>query len=246
MQNDKLHKWIGTICALFVAIGTLLLVLFTVVSKTRESPRLKVLCYAGSFYIPLDYKNEVSNFLEDSLLQYFSQHYKRSSPIPVIYSSEIKDKFPGEVLTLWDLRSYWKFTVRNTGNKEAMELQLELPFSGIYLINKIGSQEPAKRFDKIIKDIGNIRPANEISIEIWTTDDYDDYYKDYYKKRIKLTDSGGLIPISYTYNLQPGFWNWWWGAKFPYVIYLLLFFYLLYFLPDIFELYNKTKRRKKH
>jgi hypothetical protein len=70
-----------------------------------------------------------------------------------------------------DIRSSCVFTVSNTGNKEAQDINFELPREGLYVLNKLGEQTKEAEFKKLIP-IGKLNPGGKIQIGVWRSDGY--------------------------------------------------------------------------
>ncbi|HEY2586195.1 MAG TPA: hypothetical protein VGI81_10570 [Tepidisphaeraceae bacterium] len=115
---------------------------------------------------------------------------------------------PGSVFR-WETR--WVIEVKNHGNVEVKDLELSLPFSGIYTTDapddpdheddEDGGQAGVRDFKKTIK-LGSLRPRRNIEVQVWTESGYPDLSND----RIVLTDSEGRVPIDFPRRIY-GLWG---------------------------------------
>ena len=89
---------------------------------------------------------------------------------------------------LFQLDQSWKFDIKNTGKVEVKELNLEVPFEGVFITDLPESK--LTEFNKAIP-LGTLRARKGISVTLWTKTGY--YTSD--RENIYLTHAGGMVPV---------------------------------------------------
>lgn len=96
---------------------------------------------------------------------------------------------------LADIRSLCSFTISNTGDKEAQDINLELPRQGIYLIDKLGEPSKEADFKKIIS-VGKLNPGGRIKITTWNKDLSSDV-NSWERADFRLTHTLGISEVDF-------------------------------------------------
>ena len=95
------------------------------------------------------------------------------------------------------LHSIWWFTIKNEGTKEVNDLTLELPFDGLFRIERSGEVPFFSDFEKNIQ-IGSLRPSREIRIIVWSKQDVSYPWRlQSIKNETRITHPNGIIDITY-------------------------------------------------
>jgi hypothetical protein len=105
----------------------------------------------------------------------------------------MRRNFPSQLES--DLRllgSMWQFTITNEGGREVKDLNLELPFEGIFSLQKAGDTAKTGRFKKVVP-LGALRPSNTIVVTVWAQEFNNRVYED----QTRLTHPSGVIKIDY-------------------------------------------------
>jgi hypothetical protein len=97
-----------------------------------------------------------------------------------------------DIAELQGIRFLWTFSVGNRGSKEVTDLRLELPFEGYYTLYRLGEKPFFSGFKRVIT-IGSIRPSNNISVLVWSTDDPSTTLQD----SSRITHPNGVVNIRY-------------------------------------------------
>jgi hypothetical protein len=112
--------------------------------------------------------------------------------------------------TLKLMESIWWITVRNTGRKEVQDLSIELPFDGLYQVEKMGATSVVTNFQRIV-DVGSLRSANEVTVIVWAGPAFFPRStwcaRDVYGQT-RVTHPDGVVRIQYTETVS-GFQAWW-------------------------------------
>lgn len=96
---------------------------------------------------------------------FYSEYYLPASTIKNLnktdeYLSPIVAEIP---------KSLYSFILKNNDTKEILNIYLEVPFEGFFLIVKDKNIQKSSNFQKIIP-IGSLRPQNEVKIIVWPKD----------------------------------------------------------------------------
>jgi hypothetical protein len=97
-----------------------------------------------------------------------------------------------------ELKSLWRFDLRNEGAVDAKDVSFELPFGGFYRIQ--AGDQPAGRvadFDKTIS-IANLDPTLPLSIQVWSDMEADAQYE----KDTRVNVSGSSIQVEYPVKVR--------------------------------------------
>ena len=101
------------------------------------------------------------------------------------------------LFTLSRLDNFLEFNIQNDGGKEAFDLKLELPLKGYYTLSRRGEKAVTGTFEHIIS-IGNLRPTNTVSIQVWSGDIFSEYYTD----DAKVTYPDGVVSINFPTSVK--------------------------------------------
>ncbi len=104
-------------------------------------------------------------------------------------------KLSEAVRNLKDLHSVCSFTVTNTGNKEAQEINLELPREGVYFVEKLGESPQEATFKKIIP-IGKLNPGGRIKVATWNKD-YSSTVTPWERSDFRITHTSGISEVNF-------------------------------------------------
>jgi len=91
-------------------------------------------------------------------------------------------------------KSFWWFDVTNKGSKPLEDLNLELPFSGYYLITQPNEKSESGSFTNRIS-LKELRPTYSIKIYLWVSDD--NVTSEYDKEKVRITHKYGSANVDY-------------------------------------------------
>lgn len=131
----------------------------------------------------ISYLKEISN--NESILKEIGIDYK----IPY-YSSVFRER-----LNIPVYKSYWWFSVTNTGSKPLEDLVLELPFNGYYSLNMTDKANYSSKYSQRIK-IGELKPSYSAQIKVWSKDDVS-LYPEFDEEKTRFTHKFGWDKIDY-------------------------------------------------
>lgn len=190
----------------------------------------------------IEAKGEKNNFTLPSDVDRILLMYKEQR----LYDPEFIATIPIQVKTdleqlvkLRDYKTQWNFKITNKSNKEVKDLRLEFPWEGyysLYSIDNVESSSNSGEFNRIIP-IGNIRPTNSITLNIWSDDGY--FFYDEYDQ-IKITYPEGFARISYPEKIE-GLYAWLYNNQFNLLIYLYALCIIIYVI-----VYLILKFKTKH
>lgn len=147
-----------------------------------------------------------------------------------------------------EYKSYWWFTLTNTGNKPLEDLTLELPFDGFFLINLKNENDISGYYRQQIK-IGELKPSYSVTIKVWSVNEFDSSYPEWDEEKTRFTHKYGWQKIEYPKEVMGVLA---WNSKnnnfplFIFIFVLLILFVIIFALgaeygPKITE---KEKKRK--
>jgi hypothetical protein len=107
--------------------------------------------------------------------------------------SKLMSQFPKDLQkNLETLRSLWRFSIKNEGTRELSDIDLQLPFDGLFRVQKLGEKSLFSTFKNNIR-VGSIRPGNEVVVIVWSSVDADVYYLD----KSQISHPNGVNNIDY-------------------------------------------------
>lgn len=207
-HETGIWSWVGKVSAVLIVIYTIIQI-----GQYYSSKEVKIVA-EGEYYSydfpaklekDIDAKESNPRANPDEINKLLPQDLKDRDIIADKISSHLNgwDK-PYFGFRIRNLQSYWKFVIKNEGNKEATDLKLELPFSGTYQISRTGEEEKGEDFTNIIP-IGNIRPSNSVSVKVWSsTYVQNGYWRD---DEIRVTYPEGVIQVNFPAIIR-GAWQW--------------------------------------
>lgn len=118
--------------------------------------------------------------------------------------------------TLTSARAICRIALLNAGSKQVDDLILEVPFSGVAVVSRIGEPSVYLEFDRKFK-VGTLRPSNEVQCVLWS---YHSLIDSYDEEKIKFTHSAGVVPVTFSKRLTgiPA----WIGANFWSLVFALV------------------------
>ncbi len=102
-----------------------------------------------------------------------------------LYPIDLNDRLLG-------FRTLITYTVRNRGTREASDLILDLPVSGLFKIERGDGVTAVEPFNSSI-ELGNLRPKNSMNVTIWTKN----YFSKYQGRETRITYPSGVFRINY-------------------------------------------------
>lgn len=145
--------------------------------------------------------------------------------------------------------SYIKYEIENTGEREAADLRLEVPFSGFYITVKddadvLRAAELGLKPQKFEKEITlqTIRPKNKLFIHVWPTlSNLNFYFHNYqYDESSRITYPEGTFTVDYSYIVSGNDTKW-----LAYQPVILFFSMAPYVFLLLYLLYRYIKKRRK-
>ncbi len=196
LSENKTWSWIGK-------AATIVGLLYGIYQLTNLFKSSEYKIYATGehhvVFFPNSFDDELENFKNNIALDSIMSRIKIGKSYDRIESaSSIRDffnsSFPVDVQKkIRSIHSQWFFSVENTGSKEIRDLNLELPFDGIYSIVRNEKEESSGSFAKTIV-LGALRPKNQLEVIVWTSA----YSETYNEKRTRITHSNGAFEIEYS------------------------------------------------
>ena len=166
----------GKFSAVVIVVG----VLVTIYTQLFPSGSIiEVECLSTGYYkLHPDLENDTNNFLvslsKDSILAYLKKQNELSKNQQSILDDVMGYiKMRRELLewrTIWsskDYSVYSVFKVKNSGNKPAEDVVLNVNTNGIALVEGVETNTEPVRFNKLIK-IGEMRPDQTATLYIWS------------------------------------------------------------------------------
>ena len=103
-----------------------------------------------------------------------------------------------------ELKSIWRFTIKNEGARDASELIFELPFNGFYKTTRPGVSRPSalSNFERTIK-LDPLSASNEVSVLVWSDSAIDPGME----RETKIQSPNGTFAIDYPVKVS-GFMAW--------------------------------------
>ncbi len=136
-----------------------------------------------------------------------------------------------------DYNSIWAFNLRNSGDNEIENINLELPFDGRVKISRFEGDSVIYSDYKNIVNVGALRPKNELDITVWS----DNSARLTYEEDIQFSYPQGAINVSFPYEVR-GVVKflakyWFYLMLSTPVIYFAFLFLCARFAPNFFEKY---------
>lgn len=159
------------------------------------------------FSIPQTYKNKLKQLGEiatwDEIRNRFPEDSKERDSIATAVRNLLQSKaepLDKAFTNFEDIRSLCAFTISNTGNREAQDIKLELPRTGVFSTERLGEPNKEDKFDKVIP-IGKLNPGGSVALTLWTTG-YDTDVDSYEQHRFRVTHTNGIVPVQFTSKTQ--------------------------------------------
>lgn len=179
MSIKKTVKWIGqlgVVIAAFIGLTQIFAWVYPEKAQIESTAKFVAFEYPKSMIKDVAiYNISDSPFRETHLLQILPESVKNNSSVSAdIYNTvnSLIERRNFALKNLLAVRSYWRFSIKNTGKKEAAEVKIHLSgYKGYFALNEKRDTETNAEFEDIVP-VGNIRPQDEIIVEVWTTGDY--------------------------------------------------------------------------
>lgn len=122
------------------------------------------------------------------------------------YLDKVEPTVPVEKIK--SLSSFWKFTIRNEGNKEAQNVELHVPCTGWYKLMQGGEKHIFERFDRVAT-IKRLRPTETVLVAVWGDNPADIEgkrlpYDSYNAEMVKVIHGDDAFSVNYPYRLTGG------------------------------------------
>lgn len=167
----------GKFSAVVLVIGGLITI-YTQVFP--DGSNIEVECISTGYYkLQPNLNDDTEKFLvslsKDSIIAYIKKHNELDKN-----SQNILDDVIGYIAmrkellewrTIWSLRDYSGYSVfkiKNSGNKPAEDVVLNINTHGIALVEGVDPDADTVRFNKLIK-IGELRPEQTVTLYIWSS-----------------------------------------------------------------------------
>ncbi|MCJ7458683.1 MAG: hypothetical protein MUP17_06810 [candidate division Zixibacteria bacterium] len=199
-SSKNIWAWIGKIS---IVLGAILLILQIVGYFKGPEYDISAEGDYSLFRIPLPLVPEYNYFRSmvnlDSLQPVFRSIKDKNEQLEAVeyLRSYLLPKYPFNVEDLIHFHSIFFFKVYNKGSKEVTGLNLELPFGGIYWINRGEQRQTPANFTNEIS-LGSLRPKNEISVIVWSYRDpkFDE------EGNSRVTHTNGVCSINYSRRVR--------------------------------------------
>lgn len=159
------------------------------------------------FAVPQSYKNKLKQLGElatwDEIRSRFPEDSKDRDSIATTVRNLLQSKaepLDKAFSNFEDIRSLCTFTISNTGNREAQDIKLELPRTGVFSTERLGEPNREDKFDKVIP-IGKLNPGGSVALTTWTTG-YETDVNSYEQYHYRVTHTNGIVPVQFTSKTQ--------------------------------------------
>jgi hypothetical protein len=128
-----------------------------------------------------------------------------------------------------------EINITNDGNRDAQNVRIEIPTSGVYEVGRAGEPVKVEDFSDVVP-VGNIGPSNTVSVIVWTK-----YFSDYLGDKVKITHSLGTAGVEFAIGING-------KSALPYryptitVLVLLLVGFVVYQVGFFIGFWTKGKR----
>lgn len=144
-----------------------------------------------------DQKNRQYNRLEEALKKDSDRASQLNESLNLSLSAILADYagsgwMPEYVYRIPEYGSFVIMQIQNAGERQAMGVELQLPYDGIAVVEEPGEKASVRPFDKKIA-LGTILPKGERKIRMWTESTVTSYSFDLDKWRLAYGDGVGKI-----------------------------------------------------